>query len=67
MGNTSKEDSLQNLDAKAKKSVSTLEAQEEMYKRRLQEREWHQGLTIQEMLDRVNDPSRFARSRKPNP
>jgi hypothetical protein len=49
------------------KSVSTLEAQEEMYKKRLEEREWRQGLTIEEMLDRVNDPSRFARSRRSKP
>lgn len=50
---------------KKSKHVSTLEAQEQMYKRRLEEYQWNQGLTLQEMLDRVNDPSKFSsRSRR---
>jgi len=42
------------------KDISTLDAQEEMYERRLQEHEWNKGLTVQEILDKVNDPSRFT-------
>jgi len=40
--------------------VSTRDTQEKMYRRRLEQREWNQGLTIQEILDKVNDPSKFS-------
>lgn len=49
---------------KKTKGSSTLDAQDEMYKRRLEQREWNQGLTVQQILDKVNDPSKFTSKRK---
>jgi hypothetical protein len=39
---------------------STLDVQEKMYKRRVEEIEWNKGLSVQEILDKVNDPSKFV-------
>lgn len=47
---------------KKSKELSTLEAQERMYKDRMKEYQWNQGLSIQEMLDKVNDPRSYRRS-----
>lgn len=46
------------------KQPSSLEVQEQMYKRRLEELKWHKGLSTQEILDRVNDPRTFRRIRQ---
>ena len=45
--------------------TTTLDVQERMYKRRLEKIKWNKGLSVQEILNKVNDPSKFAsRTRK---
>jgi hypothetical protein len=46
------------------KELSTMDSQEEMYKERLEDREWNQGLSTQEILDKINDPSEYASRRR---
>jgi len=47
------------------KQPSSLEVQEQMYKRRLEELKWHKGLSTQEILDKVNDPRTFRKTKQP--
>lgn len=49
---------------KPRKELTTIEVQDLIYKRRLELHKLRNGMNMDELLQRANDPRRFAKSRK---